>query len=188
VLHALPGERQSQVVHRIATLGPVAPEALTMLEELLGQRIREAHGSAPLTMGGPKEAADIINNAGKAVEKRVMPDITKLDKQLAREIEAEMFKFEHLFALDAQAMGALLREVESDTLIDALKGTEDANRDVFFRAMSSRAADGIRDEIAARGRLKMADVVTAQKAMVAVARRLAAEGTIQFGQSEDDYV
>lgn len=188
VLHALPAEKQPQVVHRIATLGPVAPEALAMLEELLGRRIRAAHGSAPLQMGGPREAAEIINGAGKAVEKRVMPEITKLDKALAREIEAEMFKFEHLFALDAQAMGALLREVESDVLIDALKGTAEEHRDCFFSAMSSRAADGIRDEIAGRGRLKLADVLTAQKAIVAVARRLAAEGTIQFGQGEDDYV
>jgi len=188
VLHALPAPKQPQVVHRIATLGPVAPEALAMLEEMLGQRIRAAHGSAPLQMGGPREAAELINGAGKAVEKRVMPEIVKLDKQLAREIEAEMFKFEHLFALDAQGMGALLREVESDVLIDALKGTPEENREVFFRAMSSRAADGIRDEIAGRGRLKMAEVQTAQKAIVAIARRLAAEGTIQFGQGDDDYV
>jgi len=78
--------------------------------------------------------------------------------------------------------------VERDTLIDALKGTPEENRDCIFRAMSSRAADGIKDEIAGRGRLKMAEVQTAQKAIVAIARRLAAEGTIQFGQSEDDYV
>ena len=188
VLHALPPELQPQVVHRIATLGPVAPEALAMLEDLLGARIRECHGSTALAMGGPREAAEIINGAGKAVEKRVIPEITKLDKALAKEIEAEMFKFEHLFVLDAQAMGALLREVESDTLIDALKGTEEAQRDVFFKAMSSRAADGIKDEIAGRGRLKMADVIAAQKAMVAVARRLAAEGTIVFGSGDDDYV
>lgn len=86
------------------------------------------------------------------------------------------------------AMGALLREVESDTLIDALKGTAEENREVFFRAMSSRAADGLRDEIAQRGRLKMADVVDAQKQIVAAARRLAAEGTIVFGSGDDEYV
>src|SRR6185369_318181 len=105
VLHQLPPEIQPQVVHRIATLGPVAPEALAMLEDLLSTRIRDCHGSAPLTMGGPREAAEIINGAGKTVEKRVIPEITRLDKALAKEIEAEMFKFEHLFALDPQAMG-----------------------------------------------------------------------------------
>ncbi|MFM5885115.1 MAG: FliG C-terminal domain-containing protein, partial [Novosphingobium sp.] len=108
------------------------------------------------------------------------------DKALARQIEAEMFKFEHLFALDAQAMGALLREVESEVLIDALKGTAEEDREVFFKAMSSRAADGVRDEIAARGRLKMAEALEAQKAVVAVARRLAADGVIQLGAGGDD--
>ena len=188
VLHAMPGEVQPEIVHRIATLGPVSTEALAMLEELLARRIGAAHGAGALTMGGPREAAEIINNSGKVVEKRVMPEIAKLDKALARQIESEMFKFEHLFALDPQAMGSLLREVESDTLIDALKGTAEENREFFFRAMSSRAADGVKDEIAQRGRLKMADVVEAQKQIVAAARRLAAEGTIVFGSGDDEYV
>lgn len=188
VLAALPADAQGQVVHRIATMGPVAPDALAMLEELLTQRIAQQHGQSALAMGGAREAAEIINSAGKLVEKRVMPEITKLDKLLARRIENEMFKFEHLFALDAQSMGALLREVESDVLINALKGTEPDQREVFFKAMSSRAADGVRDEIAGRGRLKMADVVEAQKAMITAARRLAAEGVISFGSGDDEYV
>ncbi|HKX77837.1 MAG TPA: flagellar motor switch protein FliG [Novosphingobium sp.] len=188
VLHGLPEAVQPQVVHRIATLGPVSPEAIAMLEELLNRRIGECHGQAALMIGGPREAADIINSAGKAMEKRVMPEITRTDKALAKAIESEMFKFEHLFALDPQSMGALLREVDSETLIDALKGIADEERDVFFRAMSSRAADGVRDEIAARGRVKLADVIAAQKQVVASARRLAADGAIAFGAGEDDYV
>lgn len=186
VLHALPAPVQTQVVHRVATIGPVAPEALAMLEVLLEQRIARSHGKAPLTMGGPREAAEIINQAGKATEKRLLPELTRIDKALAKRIESEMFKFEHLFALDAQAMGALLREVESEVLIDALKGTAEEDREVFFAAMSSRAADGVRDEIAARGRLKMAEALEAQKTVIAVARRLAGEGVIQFGAGGDD--
>ena len=186
VLHALPPGQQAEVVHRIATLGPVAPEAIAMLEELLTRKIGDCHGHAALEMGGPREAADIINNSGKTVERRVMPEIGKLDKQLAKQIENEMFKFEHLFALDPQSMGTLLREVESDTLIDALKGIAEGERECFFRAMSSRAADGVRDEIAGRGRVKLADVVDAQKQVVAAARRLAAEGVIAFGAGGDD--
>jgi flagellar motor switch protein FliG len=85
-------------------------------------------------------------------------------------------------------MGTLLREVDSDTLISALKGTPEDHRDVFFRAMSARAADGVRDEIGARGRMKMAEVLEAQKAMITAARRLAAEGVIVFGAGDDDYV
>jgi flagellar motor switch protein FliG len=188
VLHGLPEASQSQVVHRVATLGPVSPEAIAMLEDMLARRITESHGRAVLTMGGPREAADIINAAARSVERRVMPEIAKQDKALARAIENEMFKFEHLFVLDDKSMGTLLREVDSDTLIAALKGTAEDSRDVFFRAMSSRAADGVRDEIAARGRMKMAEVIEAQKAIITAARRLAAEGVIVFGAGDDDYV
>jgi flagellar motor switch protein FliG len=190
VLHALPAEVQPQVMHRVATLGPVAAEAVQMLEAVLESRIADRHGQAMLAMGGARPAADIINNAGKAAEKRIMPEIGRIDKALARAIESEMFKFEHLFALDPKAMGALLREVESDLLINALKGIAEEQRELFFAAMSSRAAEGVKDEIAARGRLKLAEVVEAQKAIVAVARRLAADGTIQFGQGggDDEYV
>ena len=190
VLHALPIEQQPQVMHRIATLGPVSADALRMLEDLLERRIGECHGRGMLNLGGARQAADIINNAGKAAEKRIMPELGRIDRALARAIEAEMFKFEHLFALDGKAMGALLREVESDILINALKGIPEEQREVFFAAMSSRAADGLRDEIAGRGRLKLAEVVEAQKAIVAIARRLAADGTIQFGVGggDDEYV
>jgi len=188
VLHGMPEDIQSQVVQRVATLRAVSPEAIMMLEDMLAQRITESHGRAALTMGGPREAADIINAAARTVERRVMPEIAKADKALARRIENEMFKFEHLFVLDDKSMGTLLREVDSDTLISALKGTAEPNRDVFFRAMSARAADGVRDEIGARGRMKMAEVLEAQKAMISAARRLAAEGVIVFGAGDDDYV
>jgi flagellar motor switch protein FliG len=189
VLAGLPDELHTPVVHRIARLGPVSPEAITILEETLAAKISRTHGKAPLTMGGVREAADIINSAARSVEKRVMPGINKIDKQLARELENEMFKFEHLFELDTKMTGQLLREIESELLIDALKGIEEDKRDHFFEAMSSRAADGLRDEIEARGRIKRADVDAAQKAIVAIAKRLAAEGTIMLGNSgEEDYV
>jgi len=188
VLHGLADDIQPQVVQRIATLGRVSPDAIAMLEDMLARRITECHGRAALTMGGPREAADIINAAARTVERRVMPEIAKQDKALAKAIENEMFKFEHLYVLDDKSMGTLLREVDSDTLISALKGAPEDQRDVFFRAMSSRAADGVRDEIGARGRMKMAEVLEAQKAMITAARRLAAEGVIVFGAGDDDYV
>lgn len=188
VLHSLPEHAQPEVVRRVASLGPLRPEALEILEEILNRRIAECHGKAMLQMGGPREAAEIINSAGKAAGVRIMPAIAKADKALARRIEEEMFTFEHLYALSPQDMGILLREVDSDTLIDALKGIAEDRRDLFFAAMSSRAADGVRDEIATRGRMKSSDVEAAQRIMVTVARRLAADGAISFGSDDDEFV
>ena len=188
VLAGLPAAVQTPVVQRVARLGPIAPEALTVLEELLTAKIARSHGRMPLTMGGVREAAEIINNAARTVEKRVMPEIGKLDKKLHKELEYELFKFEHLYGLDPKMMGALLREIENETLIDALKGIPDEEREPFFAAMSTRAADGVRDELEVRGRVRKADVQAAQQAVIAVAKRLAAEGSIVLGDGGDEYV
>lgn len=188
VLAGLPGDAQTPVVHRVARLGPIAPEAITVLEELLTAKIARTHGRMPLTMGGVREAAEMINNAARAVEKRVMPEIGKLDKKLAKELEFELFKFEHLYGLDSKMMGQLLREIENETLIDALKGIPEEEREPFFAAMSTRAADGVRDELEARGRVRRADVMAAQQAVIAIAKRLAAEGSIVLGDGGDEYV
>ena len=126
----------------MATLGAVSADAIAMLDELLTRRIGTCHGRAALSMGGPREAAAIINGAGRAVEKRIMPAITRTDKALAKAIEQEMFRFEHLYVLDTMAMGALLREVENDTLVVALKGIVAAERTPFLAAMSGRAGRG----------------------------------------------
>lgn len=188
VLYGLSWRVQPEVVHRVATMGPVSAEALAMLDETLSARLSALKDLDTVKLGGLTNAADLVNNSGKAAEKRIMAELNKTDKPLAKQLENEMFKFEHLLVLDPQQMGSLLREVESAALIDALKGIEDEQREVFFRAMSSRAADGVRDEIEARGRLRMAEVLEAQGQIVATARRLAAEGAISFGTSEDEYV
>lgn len=188
VLYGLSWRVQPEVVHRVATMGPVSAEALALLDETLSAKLADLNERDMVKLGGLTNAADLVNGAGKAVEKRVMAEIGKTDKPLAKQLENEMFKFEHLLALDPQQMGSLLREVDSAALIDALKGIEEEQREVFFRAMSSRAAEGVKDEMEARGRLRMADVVEAQRQIVATARRLSAEGVISFGGGEDEYV
>jgi flagellar motor switch protein FliG len=188
VLVGLPEALHTSVVHRIAKLGPVSRQAMAILEETLDAKIGRQHGSIAYRMGGVAEAAQIINNAARSVEKRVVPGIGKIDKKLAQQLENEMFKFEHLYTLDNMMMGQLLREVESALLIDALKGIPQEDRENFFSAMSSRAAEGLRDEIEERGRIKRSDVEVAQREIVAIAKRLAAEGTIVLGGGEEDYV
>ncbi|UYH54056.1 flagellar motor switch protein FliG [Qipengyuania sp. SS22] len=187
-LSALPEDLHTPVLHRVAKLGPVSRQAIEILEGTLNAKIEKLHGTIPLTMGGIKHAAEIINQSHRSVEKRVLPTIGKIDKKLAKELENEMFKFEHLFALDMKMTGVLLREVESDTLIMSLKGLEEDRREQFYGAMSSRAADGLRDEIEMRGRVKKSDVEAAQKEVVAIAKRLIAQGDIIMGEGDEDYV
>lgn len=187
-LAELPEEMHAPVLQRLAQMGPVSRQAIGILEETLNAKIEKLHGSVPLTMGGIRQAAEIINHSSRSLEKRVIPSIGKVDKQLAKQLENEMFKFEHLFALDVKMTGVLLREIENDTLIAALKGLEPEQREQFYGAMSSRAADGLRDDIDGQGRIKKTEVDAAQKEIVAIAKRLIAQGELVMGEGDEDYV
>jgi len=187
-LAALPRDLYTPVLHRVARLGPVSRQAIAILEETVEGMIQQRHGAVPLTMGGIKEAAEIINRAHRSVEKEVMPKIGKIDKALHQQLEHEMFKFEHLFTLDTKQIGTLLREVENETLINSLRGLEPDEREIFYAAMSTRAADGLRDEIESMGRIKRAEVDSAQREVIAVAKRLIADGDLIMGDADDDYV
>lgn len=188
LLSMLPAGLQPDLVERIARMRQVSGLAMELLEEVLTERISRKFGRAAIELGGAREAAELINLSVRAVGATVMPAIAGRDAALAKAIEAEMFTFEMLFGLDAMAMGRLLRDVENEALVDALKGLEEEQREPFFAAMSSRAADGVRDEIESRGRLKRQDVVRAQAAMITIARRLADEGEISLGGDDGEFV
>lgn len=186
VLAGLPAELQPEVVERVARLGPVTAQAVEMLNDLLELGITQTFGTEALALGGAREAADLINQAAGAVEKVVMPAITERDAALAAAIEAEMFRFSMVLEINAKDMGSLLREIDNETLIDALKGITEDEREVFFVAMSSRAADGLKEELEDGGKVKRAAVETAQDAIIQAARKLAADGEIEFGAGGGD--
>lgn len=190
VLEMLPEAVQPQVLRRVAKLGPVTPEALATLTALLERHSGQPRRVAGVQMGGTREAAKIMSSVRKITEQKVMPKLAKLDREVARAIEEAMFVFDNLLELDDKNMGTLLRNIESDILVRSLKGTDEAARNRFLSCMSSRAADTIRDEMEARGPMKLAEVLEAQKVMIAIARQLVKDGTIMMPGSggDDDYV
>ncbi|WP_019833825.1 flagellar motor switch protein FliG [Sphingomonas sp. PR090111-T3T-6A] len=189
VLQQLAEDVQADIVYRVATLGSVSAEALDDLERLLLRQVNKvgSQGSAP-KRGGAQEAAKIVNSTRANVEQRVIRQLAKLDKSLARTIEDEMFVFENLNALTEKDLGALLRSVDTEILIVALKGCEPMLRNKMFGCMSSRAAQSIQDEMAERGPMRLVEVQEAQKQVLAIARRLAEAGTISLGGKGEDYV
>ncbi len=188
VLALLPEDVQADLVYRVATLGPVTETALLELEELLSRPTTTSASASTTRRGGATDAAKIVNNSRKAAETRIIKALQKLDKTLARTIEEEMFVFDNLMSVDDKNLGTLLRAIDSDTLVVALKGADERLRQKIFGCMSVRAAQSIQDEINDRGPMRLADVQEAQKAMLSIARRLAAEGTINLGGKSDDYV
>ncbi|KQT35366.1 flagellar motor switch protein FliG [Sphingomonas sp. Leaf412] len=189
VLELLPDAAQPDILHRIAKLGPITPEAVETLRQMIQRRSASAQPSAAgLQLGGTREAAKLLQGARKAVELRVMPKLFKMDKDVAKAIEEAMFVFENLLELDDKNLSTFIRNVDGDILTRALKGCDEAARNRILGSMSARAADGIRDDMEARGPMKMSEVLDAQKAMIQIARNLAKDGTIQMGAGEDDYV
>jgi flagellar motor switch protein FliG len=192
VFEHLPEAVQPQILRRIAKLGPVPPEAIDTLKTMLATRVGTGakKPSAGLQMGGTREAAKILAGARKSVETRVMPKLAKIDREVAKAIEEAMFVFDNLLELDDKNLSTLIRSIDGDILVRAMKGVQEDVRERFLGCMSSRAADGIRDEMEARGPMKLAEVLDAQKMMISIARGLIKDGTLMMpGKGgEDDYV
>ncbi|GAA4768480.1 flagellar motor switch protein FliG [Stakelama sediminis] len=188
VLETLPEAVQPQILHRVARLGPITPEAIETLKVTLSRRIGKGQASTGLRLGGSKDAAKILSSARKSTETRVMPKLAKIDRAVAKEIEEALFVFENLLEMDDKNLGILIRNIDTDTLVRALKGVDETVRGRFLGCMSARAADGIVDEMESRGPMRLAEVLESQKVIITTARQLAKDGTIMMGGGEDDYV
>lgn len=188
VLQLLPSEYQEEIVYRIATLGPVSNEALDDLEQLLMRGSPSKKQGSASQRGGTTEAAAIMNNVRKDNEQRIIKALAKRDKNLAQSIEEEMFIFDNLIEMDEKNLGTLLRTIDNDVLVVALKGANDMLKGKIFNCMSARAAQSIADEIEERGPIRLAEVIEAQKLIIATARRMADAGTIMLGGKGNDFV
>ncbi|CPR21046.1 flagellar motor switch protein FliG [Brenneria goodwinii] len=178
---------RNDVMLRIATFGGVQPAALAELTEVLnglldGQNLKRSK------MGGIRTAAEIINLMKTQQEEAVIDAVREFDGELAQKIIDEMFLFENLVDVDDRSIQRLLQEVESESLLLALKGAEEPLREKFLRNMSQRAAEILRDDLATRGPVRMSQVEAEQKAILLIVRRLADSGEIIIGGGEDTYV
>ena len=172
---------------RIATFGGVQPAALAELTEVLnglldGQNLKRSK------MGGVRTAAEIINLMKTQQEEAVITAVREFDGELAQKIIDEMFLFENLVDVDDRSIQRLLQEVDSESLLIALKGAEQPLREKFLRNMSQRAADILRDDLANRGPVRLSQVENEQKAILLIVRRLAETGEMVIGSGEDTYV
>jgi flagellar motor switch protein FliG len=186
VLSCFDERTRSDVVLRIATLDGIQPNALKELNEVLskvlagGDRVRKA------PLGGAKTAAEILNFLGSAIESSVLGTIRTADAELAQRIEDQMFVFNDLNKLDNKAIQLVLREVNNDVLIVALKGAEPELREKILGNMSSRAAETLRDDLESRGPVRVSEVEAQQKEILKLVRRLADEGQIALGGEGDE--
>lgn len=181
VLQEFPEKVRSDLIMRIASLDGVQPAAMTELNDILERQLKGNAGLQSSTIGGVKTAANILNFLDSSMESVVMEQVKEADEELGQEIEDLMFVFDNLSEVDDRGVQILLREISTDNLVLALKGSTDVIKEKIFNNMSARAAEMLRDDLEAQGPVKVSDVEAAQKEILAIARRLAEEGTITLG-------
>ena len=180
-------ERQrNEVMVRIATLDGIQPSALSDLNEVMSKVLAGGGRSLKSSMGGPKTAAEILNMLGSAVETSVLDYVREADNELAQKISDNMFTFDDVEKLDDKGIQALMKEVQSESLVIALKGATPALRDKIFKNMSSRAAETLKEDLDSRGPVRLSEVEAEQKEMLKIVRRLVDEGQIVMAGGGDD--
>lgn len=185
VLKLFPDRVRNDVLLRIATLDAVQPVAMKDLDEVLS-RVLTTQEASSQSMGGIRAAAEILTFVGSSIESAAIESIKEADADLAEKIVDEMFVFENLAEVDDRAIQLILREVQSESLVVALKAADEALREKIFKNMSSRAAEMLRDDLASKGPVRLSEVEAEQKEILRVARRLADEGQIVLGGGGGD--
>lgn len=178
VLKLLPPEQQPEIIHRIATLNTVQPEALRDLEEVMRAKFKANTTLRASQIGGVKAAARLMNFTRQDMEERIMKELRKTDKVLTEDIQDNLFVFDYLIKSDDRALQAVLREIDTEVLVLALKGADPTLRDKLLGCISQRAAANVLEEIEAMGPVRLSQVQGAQKEIISVARRLSDEGKI----------
>ena len=157
------------------------PAALKELNLILEKQFSGNANTTRATLGGVKRAADIMNYLDSSVEGQLMDAIRDVDEDLSSQIEDLMFVFDNLADVDDRGIQVLLREVSSDVLVLALKGADDAIKEKIFKNMSKRAGELLRDDLEAKGPVRVSEVEGAQKEILTIARRMAEAGEIVLG-------
>lgn len=180
---------RNDVILRIATLDGIQPAALRELNEALSKVLAGSDNLKKAALGGPRTAAEILNFVGSSLESAVIESVREYDPTLAQGILDEMFVFDNLMDIDDKGIQLVLREVQSDMLVVALKGATEALREKIFKNMSQRAGEQMRDDLESKGPVRLSEVEAQQKEILKIVRKLSEEGQIALaGKGDDAYV
>ena len=186
VLKLFTERHRNEVMVRVATLDGIQPSALRDLNEVMSKVLAGGDRSMKGSLGGVKAAAEILNMMGTSVETSVLDFVREADSDLAQKIMDNMFTFDDVEKIDDKGIQALMKEVQSESLVVALKGATPALREKIFRNMSSRAAETLKEDLESRGPVRLSDVEAEQKEMLKIVRRLADEGQIVLAGGGDE--
>jgi flagellar motor switch protein FliG len=188
VLNFLPRENRPEIIQRVASLETVQPSAMEELEGIMKQQFSTSSSAKSSSFGGVKTAAKIMNFTKVDLESAIMEGVNSLDETLAMRIQDSMFTFDNLTGVDNRSIQVLMRNVEPDMLMTALKGADEIVKDKFLDNMSQRAKVMFMDDMEAKGPIRITDVEDAQKAVMRIARKLSDSGDLVLAGRGDDFV
>lgn len=186
ILMQLTERTRNDVLMRIATLDGIPPNAMYELNDVLSRVLSGSDRLNKSKLGGTKTTAEILNFMSGNQDQAVIESIRELDPDLAQQVIDQMFTFDDINKLEDSAVQLILREVQSDQLVIALKSADPTLREKIFRNMSSRAAETLREDLESRGPVRISDVETRQKDILKIVRRLLDEGQIRLTTGSDD--
>jgi flagellar motor switch protein FliG len=182
-------ERQrNDVLLRIATLDGIQPAALRELNDVLTKLLSGTDNIKKSPMGGAKTAAEMLNLMPAAQEGALIEGVKAFDADLAQKILDQMFTWENVLDIEDRGMQLVLREVQSEALILALKGSSEQMREKVFRNMSQRAAETLKEDLEAKGMVRVSEVEAQQKEILKLIRKLADEGQLVIGGKDEAFV
>ncbi|MBE3554716.1 MAG: flagellar motor switch protein FliG [Thermicanus sp.] len=188
ILSALPHEHQADVAKRIATMGGASPEVIYQIEQILEQKLATTSLQDLTQAGGVESIVQILNGVDRATEKTILESLEIQDPDLAEEIKKRMFVFEDIIHLDDRSIQRVIREVQNEDLMLALKVASEDVKDAIFRNMSKRMSDTFKEEMEYMGPVRLREVEEAQSRIVAVIRRLEDLGEIIIARGGGDEI
>jgi flagellar motor switch protein FliG len=188
ILSQFPNKLQVEIAERIGMISNTSPIIIRRIEQVIENKFSNYVENSAETIGGVNALVEILNSASRGTEKNILNDLEKRQPDLSNEVKASLFTFEDIVGLDRLDVQKVLRDVDNNTLVLALKGTTDDIREFIYSNLSSRAVENIKEEIQFMGPTRLSAVEEAQQQVVAVIRHLDETGEIYIGRGDQDAV
>lgn len=188
ILVQFPPEKQTEIAERIGTISNTSPAIIEKIEKVIESKFSSYVENETENVGGVNTLVDILNQVGRTTEKTIVAELEERQPSLAEEVKASLFTFEDIVSLQKSDVQKVLREVNQDDLILALKGVSDELRDFIFDNLSARAVDTLKEDMQFLGPARLSAVEEAQQKIVTVIRRLDEQGEVYIMRGEQDAI
>ncbi len=188
LLGSLPAHLRADVVRRMANLDQISPEIISKIATVIGQKLKDLGELSRESYGGVRAVAEMLNLLDTTMCEDLLTNIAEEDANLAETIRQLRFVFEDFLSIDPNGMKTLMAQIDRKVLTVALKGTSAELKKQFLSCMSQRGAEMLQEDIEALGPIRIKEVEAAQQQIIAVARKLQAEGAFSMKAGGEQYV